>query len=101
MLRHPFVVRWGVLSVFAGMVFLPWGSAGGPTSPRAGATEPHVVVPALPDCEPKDPPPPVLKVKVRVPAISSPGKAIEYLICVENCSTAEAHHVVLKNPVPA
>jgi uncharacterized repeat protein (TIGR01451 family) len=63
---------------------------------------PPIAPPAPPpDCLPKEPPPPVVKVKVRVPAFNVPGKAIEYHICVENCSTAEAHHVLLKNPLPA
>lgn len=53
------------------------------------------------DCLPKDPPPPVVKVKVRVPAVSEPGQPIEYRICVENCSRSEAHHVILKDALPA
>jgi uncharacterized repeat protein (TIGR01451 family) len=53
------------------------------------------------DCLPKYPPPPVLKIKVRVPACSEPRQAIEYRICVENCSTAEAHHVMVKNLIPS
>ncbi len=53
------------------------------------------------DCLPKYPPPPVVKIKVRVAACGEPGQAIEYRICVENCSTAEAHHVVVKNALPA
>jgi hypothetical protein len=57
--------------------------------------------PPTPDCLPKDPSPPVVKVKVRVPACNAPGFPIEYRLCVENCSTAEAHHVILKNPIPA
>jgi uncharacterized repeat protein (TIGR01451 family) len=52
------------------------------------------------DCLPKYPPPPVVKLMVRVPACSDPGAAIKYVICIENCSTAEAHHVVVKNPLP-
>jgi uncharacterized repeat protein (TIGR01451 family) len=62
---------------------------------------PVVPAPPAPDCLPKDPPPPVVKVKVRVAACSAPDQPIEYRICVENCSPAEAHHVVLKNPLPA
>ena len=53
------------------------------------------------DCLPKDPPPPVVKIKVRVPAWSDPGRLIEYRICVENCSTSEAHHVVVKDALPS
>ena len=53
------------------------------------------------DCLPKYPPPPVLKINVRVPACSEPGRLIEYRICVENCSPAEAHHVLVKNALPS
>ena len=53
------------------------------------------------DCVPKYPPPPVVKIKVRVAACSEPGRTIEYRICVENCSSAEAHHVVVKDALPA
>jgi uncharacterized repeat protein (TIGR01451 family) len=74
---------------------------GTPVLPLPPAPPLTVPVPPAPDCLPKDPPPPVVKVNVRVPACSAPGKAIEYHICVENCSTAEAHHVLLKNPLPA
>src|SRR3954468_15637336 len=49
------------------------------------------------DCLPRDPPPPTLKIKVRVPACSAPGRTLEYRICIENCSPAEAHHVVVKD----
>jgi uncharacterized repeat protein (TIGR01451 family) len=53
------------------------------------------------DCLPKYPPPPVVKIKVRVAACSEPGRNIEYRICVENCAPAEAHHVMVKNALPA
>jgi uncharacterized repeat protein (TIGR01451 family) len=57
--------------------------------------------PLADDCLPKDPPPPVVKLKVRVPACSEPGGNLEYCICVENCSPSEAHHVLVKNALPA
>lgn len=60
---------------------------------------PAPVVPVL--VEPVDPPTPVVKLKVRVPACGLPGQPIEYRICVENCSPADAHHVIVKNPLPA
>lgn len=76
--------------------------------PVVGGEPPLLVPPPPPlplppglDCLPKNPSPPVVKVTVRVPACEAPGKPIEYHICVENCSTAEAHHVLLKNPLPA
>lgn len=49
---------------------------------------------------PKDPPPPVLKLKVRVPACAAAGRPLCYLLCVENCSPAEAHHVVVRDVLP-
>jgi len=52
-------------------------------------------------CCPNSIHPPVVAVKVRVPAHSPPGKEIVYKICVENCSAAEAHHVIVRNPLPA
>lgn len=53
-----------------------------------------------PVCLPKDPPPPVLKLKVRVPACAAPGQPLRYLLCVENCSPSEAHHVVVRDVLP-
>lgn len=64
------------------------------------AASPSNPGPADDDCLPKYPPPPVVKIMVRVPACSDPGSAIKYTICIENCSTAEAHHVIVKNPLP-
>jgi uncharacterized repeat protein (TIGR01451 family) len=60
-----------------------------------------VLPPPVSDCLPKDPPPPVLKLKVRVPAEAAPGQDIRYHLCIENCSTSEAHHVVVKDALPA
>lgn len=59
------------------------------------------VTPADEDCLPKFPPPPVVKISVRVLACSEVGRNITYRICVENCSPAEAHHVVVKDALPA
>ncbi|HLN26565.1 MAG TPA: hypothetical protein VK395_02405 [Gemmataceae bacterium] len=50
---------------------------------------------------PAEPPTPVVAVRVRVPASVNAGEEIEYRICVENCSAAAAHHVLLRNPLPA
>jgi uncharacterized repeat protein (TIGR01451 family) len=107
-------VRLGILAIVCGAgLLLDAGRVTAEDGPPIIAGEPplHVPPPILPppplppalpppDCLPTDPPPPVLKVKVRVPACEAPGKPIEYHICVENCSTAEAHHVLLKNPLP-
>jgi uncharacterized repeat protein (TIGR01451 family) len=50
---------------------------------------------------PRDPPAPVVVLRVRVPAEAAAGKELEYRICVENCSQASAHHVLVRNPLPA
>jgi uncharacterized repeat protein (TIGR01451 family) len=52
-------------------------------------------------CPPVDPPTPVVKLRVRVAACSPAGQEIEYKICIENCSPAAAHHVAVRNPLPA
>lgn len=50
--------------------------------------------------EPADPPAPQVVVRVRVPACSAPGVDLKYFIKVENCSPAEAHHVLVRNVLP-
>ena len=50
---------------------------------------------------PLDPPAPTVTLKVRVPACAVPGKEIEYRYFIENCAPADAHHVTVKNPLPA
>jgi uncharacterized repeat protein (TIGR01451 family) len=50
---------------------------------------------------PVDPPVPVVALFMRVPAAVSPGQEIEYHICVENRSAALAHHVLVRDPLPA
>lgn len=47
-----------------------------------------------------DPPAPVVRIRVRVPAHTPPGDDIKYTITVQNTSTAEAHAVTVRNPVP-
>lgn len=52
-------------------------------------------------CPPVDPPSPLVKIRVRVAECSPAGQEIAYHITVENCSPAPAHHVIVRNPVPA
>jgi len=47
-----------------------------------------------------DPPSPVVRIQVRVPAHTAPGDDIKYLITIQNTSTAEAHGVTVRNPLP-
>jgi uncharacterized repeat protein (TIGR01451 family) len=48
-----------------------------------------------------DPPTPAVAIRVRVPASVNSGADITYRITVENLSRAAAHHVVVRNPLPA
>jgi uncharacterized repeat protein (TIGR01451 family) len=50
---------------------------------------------------PVDPPAPVVSIKVRVPALAAPGENLEYRLCVENHGKMPAHHVIVRNPLPA
>lgn len=83
---------FGIALYAATMLPVPADGPHGMMGPALGLEE---------DCLPKYPPPPVVKIKVRVVACSEPGRNIEYRICVENCSAAEAHHVLVKNALPA
>jgi uncharacterized repeat protein (TIGR01451 family) len=40
-------------------------------------------------------------IQVRAPATAAPGQELEYRITVENTSCAPAHHVTVRNPLPA
>jgi uncharacterized repeat protein (TIGR01451 family) len=58
--------------------------------------------PFVPQARPSaDPPTPVVSICVRVPASVAAGQDIEYHLCVENHSPAAAHHVLVRNPLPA
>ncbi len=87
--------------------------------PVAGATPPlrSASGPSVPfglDCAPPmfpfqaaqgraspEPPAPLVVVHVRVPASVGVGQELTYRITVENQSRAAAHHVLLRNPLPA
>jgi uncharacterized repeat protein (TIGR01451 family) len=47
-----------------------------------------------------DPPTPVVRIQVRVPASIAPGKDITYKLVVTNTSQANAYRVVIRNPIP-
>src|SRR5262249_41010730 len=106
---------------FGKWLVVAWVLGGASTAGRAGGPSlmPHVppalrpapcgpgpvCLPPLPPLPPPpcpiDPPPPIVTVKVRVPACAPPGQDVEYRICVENCAPGDAHHVVIKNPLPS
>jgi uncharacterized repeat protein (TIGR01451 family) len=87
---------------------LPSGSPGVRDVPTP-ATPPRVRIIPQPGVEPApgathwpiDPPAPVVSIKVRVPACAAPGEDLEYHICVENHGKLHAHHVIVRDPLPA
>jgi uncharacterized repeat protein (TIGR01451 family) len=64
-------------------------------------TQPIPVPAPVPEVFHEDPPTPVVSIRVRVPATAAAGQDLEYHICIENESTAPAHHVIVRNPLPA
>jgi uncharacterized repeat protein (TIGR01451 family) len=46
-----------------------------------------------------DPPAPMVRIQVRVPADSPPGDDLKYIITVQNTSSADAHGVTVRNPL--
>ncbi len=74
------------------------GAAAGCAGPGFCWTKPPVVMGTT---SPQDPPAPIRVVRVRVPECVKAGEDLEYRILVENCSAAAAHHVLIRNPLPA
>jgi uncharacterized repeat protein (TIGR01451 family) len=82
----------------------------GPTTPPSPPVTPIPAVPAdtpLPQFQapqgpsPLDPPISQVVLRVRVPAETEPGKDLEYHLTVQNVSQAEAHHVIVRDRLPA
>jgi uncharacterized repeat protein (TIGR01451 family) len=71
------------------------GTASQPGAPRPVASPP----PRGSDVP--DPPHPVVRIRVRVPADAAPGDDIKYIITVQNVSSADAHAVTVRNPLSA
>jgi uncharacterized repeat protein (TIGR01451 family) len=75
-----------------------------PEPPLAGAVPGAPLPPgygSAPAAGVVDPPTPAVTIKVRVPAQVTPGQDLEYRILVENVSRVPAHHVLVRNPLPA
>src|SRR5262245_56946200 len=70
-----------------------------PEPPLIGPLPP--AAPAVGTVAPVDPPAPTVAIRVRVAAAVAPGQELEYRICVTNRSRAAAHHVLVRNPLPA
>lgn len=72
--------------------------------PLIGIPAPPTVVAAPLEVEPQglqDPPPPVVAIRVRVIANGAAGQELEYRICVQNLGACAAHHVLVRDPLPA
>lgn len=54
----------------------------------------------FPAAEPMEPPVPMVRLRVRAPARIEPDKEIEYRLTVENVSSADAHHVLVRDRLP-
>lgn len=74
-----------------------------PGMPNMPSGMPNQIQP-VPPCENACPgplPTPIVRIQVRALACSPAGQEIEYRILVENVSAAPAHHVIVRNPLPA
>lgn len=63
--------------------------------------QPRAVRPTPAPNQPKDPPTPVVALRMRVASCVDAGQEIEYRICVENTSHAPAYRVMVRDVVPA
>ncbi len=66
---------------------------------QPGMLPPGTLPPGSPQRIVPDPPAPVVRIQVRVPADSPPGDDIKYTISIQNNSSAEAHGVTVRNPL--
>jgi uncharacterized repeat protein (TIGR01451 family) len=73
------------------------GRAGPPAAPPAN--QPAPTTPYAHD--PADPPAPMVTLRVRVPAQASGSEDLKYRLFVENNSRAAAHHVLVRDRLPA
>lgn len=107
--------RYCLVSVLLLLPFVASADTDGPEPPLLDPTaNPPIVLPVPPapptilpgpphpigPVEPVDPPAPLVKIRLRAPACAGPGADLKYCILVENCSPAEAHHVLVKNALP-
>lgn len=75
-----------------------YGSNVDEAPPVVPCPDPAVKVPVV-SCP--DPPPPIVSLKVRVPAFATQGKNLEYRLIVENKSPSPAHNVIIHDKLPA
>ncbi len=94
--------RVAVLSLFALLaLWVVWPAGRGARADPQGVP-PLGCLPPLPlGALPADPPTPAVAIRVRVAPVAPPQQEIEYHICVHNISPAAAHHVLVRNPLPA
>jgi uncharacterized repeat protein (TIGR01451 family) len=82
-------------------VTIPCPPEAPPCPPEAPPCPPVPCPPAAPAPSPSAPATPLVSIHVRAPVAAAPGQDIEYRIRVENASRAAAHHVLVRNPLPA
>src|SRR5438105_3698663 len=76
---------------------MPYCEPVAPPEPPAFGTAP----PPMQAAAQEEPATPAVAIHVRVPANGTTGQDLEYRIIVENTSQAAAHHVILRDPLPA
>jgi len=64
-------------------------------------TTPAQAAPASGPACTQDPPAPTVAIRVRVAATAAAGQELQYRLYIENRSDAPAHHVLVRDPVPA
>ncbi|MFO0865871.1 MAG: hypothetical protein U0744_14680 [Gemmataceae bacterium] len=79
---------------------LPYPTVVGPVDGHGVAGVPVHGPLAIDPEEANEPPIPMVKLRVKAPACAPMGKEIEYRVKVDNCSQADAHHVVVKAALP-
>jgi uncharacterized repeat protein (TIGR01451 family) len=93
-MRKRYGLHVGAWVVLAGFAF----GQGPPDDP--GVLPAQFVTPQPGQQAVADPPTPVVRIQVRVPANVAPGKDIAYKITVTNTSSATAYRVKVRNPIP-
>jgi uncharacterized repeat protein (TIGR01451 family) len=79
----------------------PPPAAPAPVVPAPVPAVPAPPLPALGAPCPPEPITPVVSIHVRVAAAAAAGQELEYRIRVENLARAAAHHVIVRDPLPA
>jgi uncharacterized repeat protein (TIGR01451 family) len=93
------VILLAALAAPAGLYAQPLPASPGPLQEPPLAEQPRAAVPA-PGREARDPPTPIVAIRVRVDSAATPGRELEYHILVDNSALADAHHVRVRATLP-